>query len=239
MFSRIYQSARALFTDTPQNEKIQPAQVVEPLRHETMVTTRKRLSQEAVGEEIDDENSINVYVPSSSKSRQKRTKQEDVVVLSDDDDATSTPTSTRKRKRLPVRAKDVESPGLSKTRPVVEIPTKKISPEPDHGKDLTIENEEVVSEDQDEERESKAVESLKNSKHHRFESEQVDDEFFSTAREAAVEENATSKTPADAPTIEDSEDSEDDAPEAVGIQEAAMSVKLKDRDAAKAVKEYV
>jgi hypothetical protein len=237
MFSRLYQSARALFADITQNEKIQPAKVVEPLRDETMVTTRQRHSQEAVREEINDENSINVYVPSSNSRRQKSTSDEDVVVLSDEDGVTFTPTSTRKRKRLPVRAKDAESPEPAKTRPVVEIPAKKISPEPDYGNDIPIENEVVVTQDKNEERDAETVKSLENSKHHRFGSEKAEDGVLFTAREVGPdEENTTLTTAAVRRTMEDSEEGEDDAPEAIGIQAAAKSVKLKDRDAAKAVK---
>jgi hypothetical protein len=104
--------------------------------------------------------------------------------------------------------------------------------EPDRCKDITIE-EVAVSENEIEEKQLEAVKSLESLKHRRFGSEEVEDEFFSTAREvAAADENAT-----DDRIIEDSQDSDDEAPDAVGIQEAAMSVKSKDRDAAKAVKE--
>jgi U3 small nucleolar RNA-associated protein 16 len=237
MFSRLYQSAKAIFTDTPQNEKIQPSVVVEPLRDETMVTTRQRNTQDPIEDKINEENSINVYVPSSAKRQPKRTKDESVVVLSDDDEAEFKPPSTKKRKRLPVRAKDVESPDPGKTRPVVEIPAKKSSPEPEQGNEVTIREEVEDTKAQHEAQDVGAAGPLERSKHRHFESEEAEHEFFSTAREAIMDEGDGAIEAVDSREVQDSEDSEDDAPEAVGIQEAAKAVKLKDRDAAKVVKE--
>jgi U3 small nucleolar RNA-associated protein 16 len=231
MFARLYQSARAIFIDTSHSEKIQATPVVEPLLDETMVTTRQRNIQDPVEDEVNEENSINVYVPNSSKRRQKRAKDEGVVVLSDDDDAEFKLPSTRKRKRLPVRAKDVESPD-----PVVEIPAKNISQEPEQGNEVTTRKEVEDTKARDETQDVVAAEPLERSKHRRFGSEEAEDEFFSTAREAVIDEEDAVVKAAGSQEVEDSEVSEDDAPEAVGIEEAAKAVKLKDRDAAKAVK---
>lgn len=215
---------------------MQATPVVEPLRDETMVTTRQRNIQDPVEDEINEENSINVYVPSSSKRRQKLAKDEGVVVLSDDDNAEFKLPSTRKRKRLPVRAKDVESPDPVKSRPVVEIPAKKISPEPEQGNEVTTREEVEDTKAQDETQDVVAAEPLERSKHRRFGSEEAEDEFFSTAREAVIDEEDAVVEAAGSREVQDSEESEDDAPEAVGIEEAAKAVKLKDKDAAKAVK---
>ena len=239
MFARLYQSARAIFTDTSHSEKIQATPVVEPLLDETMVTTRQRNIQDPVEDEVNEENSINVYVPNSSKRRQKRAKDEGVVVLSDDDDAEFKLPSTRKRKRLPVRAKDVESPDPVKSRLVVEIPAGGISQEPEQGNEVTTRKEVEDTKARDETQDVVAAEPLERSKHRRFGSEEAEDEFFSTAREAVIDEEDAVVKAAGSKEVEDSEVSEvseDDAPEAVGIEEAAKAVKLKDRDAAKAVK---
>jgi U3 small nucleolar RNA-associated protein 16 len=238
MFSRLYKSAKSIFTDSAETEKTQPTPIVELPRDETMVTTRQKDTQTPADREIEEKDSINVYVPSSSSSKRQR-KGAKGKSSSEEDEAEYVPPSSRKRKRLPVRAKDAESPDLGKTRPVVEIPVKKISPDPDHANTGPTEEEEVEdTEAQDEEHNAVAAETLENSKHRRFGSEPAEDEFFSIAREVVNdEENQASKAGEDSRVIEDSEDSEDDAPEAVGIQEAAKNVKLKDREAARVVKE--
>jgi hypothetical protein len=235
MFSRLYNSARAIFTDPAATENEQLTPIVEPLQDETMVTTRQKNTQAPAGDEIEEEDSINVYVPrSSSKRQRKRTKG---TSSSDEDAAEYVPPSSRKRKRLPVRAKDVaESPDPGKTRPVVEIPVRKISPEPDPDDIVAAEEDDDDTKFQDEEHDTIAAGPLEGSKHRRFGSQPAENELFSTAREVANDEDKA-KTVEDVQVIEDSEDSDDDAPEAVGIQEAAESVRAKDREAARVVKE--
>jgi U3 small nucleolar RNA-associated protein 16 len=240
MFARLYKSAKAIFNDSAEVENKKPNRNSKLLRDETMVTTRQKDTQAPADHGIEEDDTINVYVPSSiSKGQRKGTKR---TSSSEEDEAEYVPPSTRKRKRLPVRAKDVESPDPAKTRPVVEIPAKKISPEPDHVNIFTTEDAEEGMEDkndQGEEHDAAAAEILEKSSHRRLGSEPVEDEFFSTAREQVNEENAISKPSVDSRVIQDSEDedSDDDAPEAVGMQEAAKSVKMKEEEAARVVKE--
>jgi U3 small nucleolar RNA-associated protein 16 len=236
MFSRFYNSAKALFTDPAINENDQPGPTAKPQRDETMVTTRQRNTQVLLGDEIEEEDSINVYVPSSNSKNQRNITKE--TPSSGEDAAEYVPPSSRKRKRLPVRAKDVESPDPGKARPVVEIPIKKISPEPDHGNILADGGEDENIKAQDEEHDTVAVEHPKGSNHHRFGSESANEEYFSTAREVMHDKDETNAVE-DSRVVEDSEDSDDDAPEAVGVQEAAESIKIKARESARVVKEQV
>lgn len=204
-----------------------------------MVTTRHTNSQAPEVNEVEEEDSINVYVPTSSSKRRRKSVKG--MSSSDEDAAEYVPPSSRKRKRLPVRAKDVENSDPGKTRLVVEIPAKKISPEPDHGHEVAAEEEEEDTNAQNGEHYAADAETIKPTKHRRFGSEEVEGEFFSTAREGVNnKENATPKSIEDHRVVEDSEgseDSDDDAPEAVGIQEAAKNLKLKDQEAARVVKE--
>ena len=237
MFSRLYKSARSIFTESEEIETTQLASPALATREDTMVTTRQRESQTSAGDILEDEDTINVYVPTSSGKRQRMGSKG--TSSSEEDEADFAPPSSRKRKRLPVRAKDVDSPDLGKTRPVVEIPVKNLSPSPNHV-NTVVGAEEGESEEKEEEEDTnvkkeghntEATGSIIPKKHLRFGSEEVRDEFFSTAREVMNDEVE------DPRVIQDSDDSEDDAPEAVGIQDAAKSVQLKDDEAAKAVKE--
>lgn len=242
MFARLYKSAKAIFTDSEEVENTKPDRNSNLLRDETMFTARQKDTQAPADHGIEEDDSINVYVPSSiSKRQRKGTK---ITSSSEEDEAEYVPPSTRKRKRLPVRAKDVESPDPGKTRPVVEIPAKKISPEPDHVNTSTNEEAEEGMGDknaQGEEHDAATAEIREKFNHCRFGIEPAEDEFFSTAREQVNEENAMSKPAVDPRVIQDSEDedSDDDAPEAVGMQEAAKSVKMKEEEAARVVKECV
>lgn len=203
MFSRIYSSARALiYTSEPNTTKHQSPQI-----DEIMVTPRPP-RPEPLEEELDDNNSINVYVSTPKSSmRRKRTEVEDSDL--DDEEQVVTP-SPKKRKVLPVRAKDGEEERTS-TRPVVEIPVMGASPKIDT----------PVS---------------TNKKHRRFDSEEPTEEFFSTAPEKSTQDDEDNQGVADEEEIEDSED---DEPEAIGMQEAAETIKSREKDAAKAVKEQV
>ncbi|KAF8857334.1 hypothetical protein BDZ45DRAFT_691053 [Acephala macrosclerotiorum] len=172
-----------------------------------MVTPRPP-RPEPLEEELDDNNSINVYVSTPKSSmRRKRTEVEDSDL--DDEEQVVTP-SPKKRKVLPVRAKDGEEERTS-TRPVVEIPVMGASPKIDT----------PVS---------------TNKKHRRFDSEEPTEEFFSTAPEKSTQDDEDNQGVADEEEIEDSED---DEPEAIGMQEAAETIKSREKDAAKAVKEQV
>lgn len=209
-----------------------------------MVTTRQRDSQISAGDSLEEEDSINVYVPTSSSKRQRSRSKRTTSSEEDEAEAEYAPPSSRKRKRLPVRAKDVESPDPGRTRPVVEIPVKKISPEPDHTNTVVREEEgegeeEEHTNDKSREDVAKSAEPIMPKRHLRFESEELADEFFSTAREVAFNDDGQSKTSKDPRVIQDSDESEDDAPEAIGIQEAAKTAKMKDEEAARAMKEYV
>jgi hypothetical protein len=134
--------------------------------------------------------------------------------------------SSKKRKVLPVRAKNAKSPKKTKdTRPVVEIPATKFSPE--------------LQFVEDEEEEDVKPEELKNVStplnHLRFSSEDPEQEIFLTARQERtiykedIEEVIGSST--------GEEDSDDEAPEAIDTQEAFKAIKSKEKEAAQAVRE--
>jgi hypothetical protein len=176
-----------------------------------MVLPRAQYLSESAEEESTDDNSINVYLPTSSAKKHLRLTLEEGMV---NDNEIATP-SSKKRKVLPVRAKSVKSPKgprrIKDTIPVVEIPAKKMI--------LDVEVKEEPHKD---------IASA--SKHHRFASEELGDDLFSTAREN-VAENSEDVSP----VISSSEES-DEAPEAIDIQEAAKTAKSKEREALQAVK---
>ncbi|KAE8446815.1 hypothetical protein EG329_011592 [Mollisiaceae sp. DMI_Dod_QoI] len=177
-----------------------------------MVTTTPT-RREPVEEELNDDNSINVYVPTRNSRRRKRIEGEENPNLTEEKATTSSP---KKRKILPVRVKDGEDDMPSSSRLVVEIPAKRMSP--------PVETLAAVN----------GQETTPKTKHRRFDSEQSADEFYSTAREQAVEKNEDSQQ-----AVDEDEDSEDDAPEAIGMQEAAETIKSREKDAARAVKEQL
>jgi hypothetical protein len=229
MFSRLLKSARSFLIDTPQIESTTPPLLSDIFEEETMVTTRRKQVEIPVDDDLDEDNPLPVDVPTSSKQRSRRAKPEDTPEKSAEEE--SLPPSTKRRKTLPLRERDVESLGGDmedrkevKTHPVVEIPARKATP-PKIGGVTSAGSSEKREEQQD-------VVSKKT--HKRFGSEDLDEEFFSTARESNEGDLV------DAPIVlsdEEREESDDDAPEAIGIQEAAQTIKSKDRDAAKVVKE--
>lgn len=243
MFSRIYQSARALLTDSTQNKSLSPASPKQSLQNSReMVTSRSQSRAARRDDEVNDDNTI-------QSSGQKRKLRSSGVGHTEEgeEEEIATPVAAKKRKILPVREKG-SSPVVKNTIPVVEIPARKATPEVEANvgtpaKPIEIEDDVEESSDEDisveDIEEDKAeepkdlevkVEVNTTTKHKRFDSEEAEPELFSTAREdpEAGEEVADSD--------EDS-DSEDDAPEAIGIQDAAKEVKSKERDTAKAVKE--
>lgn len=192
-----------------------------------MVTPRAQRVKNSTDEEFTDENSINAYVPTSNaKSRKRSAKDEGMS----DDDVFVTP-SSKKRKVLPVRAKNTKSPKRAKgTRPVVEIPVSQTTPELDF-----VEEEEEVETNV----EQPKLPVTTPSKHRRFASEEPAQELFSTAKE---EFSSAKKKYDDVVVIsssddDDEEESDDDeAPEAIDIQEAAKTAKSLQNEAAQAVK---
>jgi U3 small nucleolar RNA-associated protein 16 len=229
MFSRLLKSARSFLIDTPRIETISPAPLAETIE-ETMVTTRRKQVETPVDDDLNEDNPIPVDVPTSSKKRSRRAKPEDTPEMNVEEE--SLPPSTKRRKTLPLREREVESPegetedfkGV-KTHPVVEIPARKATPPKSQIGGVTLVGLSEKEEQQDV--------ASKNT-HKRFGSEDLDEEFFSTARESSEGDLV------DVPIVlsdEESEESDDDAPEAIGIQEAAQTIKSKDRDAAKVVKE--
>merc|ERR1712093_424437 len=244
MFSRIYQSARALLTDSTQNRSLSPDTPKRPLQNSPeMVTSRSQSRAARRDDEVNDDNTIHVYVSSGQKRKLRSSGAGDTEAGEEKEIATP---SAKKRKTLPVREKG-SSPVVKNTIPVVEIPARKATPEIEAkagtpAKPIEIEDDveessdDDVSEQEQEEEENaveqKEVEVDAKTKHKRFDSEEAEEELFSTARDdpEAAGEVADSN--------EDS-DSEDDAPEAIGIQDAAKEVKSKERDTAKAVKEQL
>jgi U3 small nucleolar RNA-associated protein 16 len=231
MLSRLLKSARSFLIDTPQIKTTTP--LSDTFKEETMVTTRRKQVETPLDDGLSEYNPIHVDVPTSSKKRGRRAKPEDTPEMSAEED--SLPPSTKRRKTLPLREREVESPegdledfkGV-KTHPVVEIPARKATPPKGQiGGVILVGSSEKREEQQD-------VVSKKT--HKRFGSEDLDEEFFSTAR------GSNEGDLVDAPIVlsdEESEESDNDAPEAIGIQEAAQTIKSKDRDAAKVVKEQV
>jgi U3 small nucleolar RNA-associated protein 16 len=230
MFSRLLKSARSFLIDTPQIESTTPP-LLRDIFEETMVTTRRKQVETLVDDDLDEDNPLPVDVPTSSKKRSRRAKPEDTPELSAKEE--SLPPSTKRRKTLPLRERDVESLGGDmedlkevKTHPVVEIPVRKATPPKSQIGGVTSAGSSEKREEQQD------VVSKKT--HKRFGSEDLDEGFFSTARESNEGDRV------DAPIVlsdEEREESDDDAPEAIGIQEAAQTIKSKDRDAAKVVKE--
>ncbi|KAK0118673.1 hypothetical protein ONS95_007556 [Cadophora gregata] len=207
-----------------------------------MVTSRSQSRAARREDEVNEDNASHAYV-SPGKKRKLRSAGNNAE---DEEEVIATPSATKKRKTLPVREKD-SSPAVAKTIPVVEIPAKKIIPEPEvqggsQAKPIEIEDdvEERSDEDVSEEavaeegksEEPEKVEVNTKTKHKKFGSEEPEPEFFSTAREEpdVAEEIADS---------EEGSNSEDDAPEAIGIQDAAKEIKSKERDTAKAVKDQL
>ena len=194
MFARIINSAKSFIKPLQPNSAAPQAQV-EPA---TMVTTRQQESKSLSKETNTKEETV--PTPTSKRKSEKITR--DKLAASDSP-------SGKKRKALPVRAKD-ETPITPNTRVVVEIPTKRLSPEPE-------------AETADPGKQSGSAK-----KHKKFGSEEPEEALSSTApeqHEPAVEE------------IEDSEESsDDDAPEEVGAQDAARDAKSKTQNAEEAVK---
>jgi hypothetical protein len=216
MFSKILKSARAYIQ--PNNKTSQASSRGSSI-DKTMVTPRTKLVQE---EKLTDKNSVNGQESiGSAKRRRGHTHEEHMS----GDDEFMTP-SSKKRKVLPVRAKNAKSPKKTKdTRPVVEIPATKFSPE--------------LQFVEDEEEEDVKPEELKNVStplnHLRFSSEDPEQEIFLTARQERtiykedIEEVIGSST--------GEEDSDDEAPEAIDTQEAFKAIKSKEKEAAQAVRE--
>lgn len=174
-----------------------------------MVTANKKVAP-LNDEDLNDDNTINVYVPTMSSS--KRRKRSEVDASNSEVTKVATP-SSKKRKVLPVRAKEEDEALLSNVRPVVEVPSRKITPKTEPA-------------DEGAQQSSRKV-------HHRFDSEDPVEDFFSTAREHAVKRDEEKEESEET----DDEDSEDDAPEAIGMQEAAKTTKSREQDALKAIKE--
>merc|ERR1712093_884460 len=224
MFSRTYQSARALLTDSTQNRSLSPDTPKRPLQNSPeMVTSRSQSRAARRDDEVNDDNTIHVYVSSGQKRKLRSSGAGDTEAGEEKEIATP---SAKKRKTLPVREKG-SSPVVKNTTPAKPIEIED---------DVEESSDDDVSEQEQEEEENaveqKEVEVDAKTKHKRFDSEEAEEELFSTARDdpEAAGEVADSN--------EDS-DSEDDAPEAIGIQDAAKEVKSKERDTAKAVKEQL
>lgn len=224
MFSRLFKSAKSYIA--PQSEKSTSPEG-ETSFEQTMVTPKTEYIKNSAEEEPTKDNFVDAYVPTSSaKSFKRRAKDE---AMSDDDELV-TPTS-KKRKVLPVRRKNTKSPKRGNdTRPVVEIPASQTTPELDF-----VEEEEEVVEAGAEQRKLPVTTP---SKHHRFSSEEPAQELFFTAKEGTSPVKRKYDNILVIPSSDDEEDSNDDeAPEAIGIQEAAKTVKSKQNEAAQAVKQ--
>merc|ERR1711939_258985 len=199
MFSRIYQSARALLTDSTQNRSLSPDTPKRPLQNSPeMVTSRSQSRAARRDDEVNDDNTIHVYVSSGQKRKLRSSGAGDTEAGEEKEIATP---SAKKRKTLPVREKG-SSPVVKNTIPVVEIPARKATPEIEAKAGTPAKPIEI-----EDDVEEKEVEVDAKTKHKRFDSEEAEEELFSTARDdpEAAGEVADSN--------EDS-DSEDDAPEA-------------------------
>ena len=206
MFSRFVNSARSLINPLPHTPKKQPLKTQVHTPTKTMVTTRNQRERNSA-EGIDStEEESNVYVPISSAKRKSQK-------ISLDDEVTSSP-SAKKRKILPVRAKE-EDVVVAKSRLVVEIPVRNITPPLEgQGKaDVSIER----------------IDSMK--KHKKFGSEEpeLEPHIFSTAPEQ----------PEIIDSEVDEEETDNDAPEEVDAQDAARVAKVQAQSAADAIKRLV
>ncbi len=262
MFSRLLQSARGLLTEKSESEarleatririadegmvktltvhNKEPAEEVPisdpPTQIEKLAATNKKPTKstptqnKVAAEELTDENTINVYVPTPSASTRQRKRGRKEALKMNGTDGSATP-SAKKRKVLPVRAKEMKS----NTYPVVEIPLRKISLKPEAhlktpAKKIEVKDSEDEEEDASPTKFFTPMESIPK-KHKRFGSEEVIEEPFSTAPESSKDDNEKEAEK------EDSEESDDEAPEVVGMQEAAKSLRSKEQETAKAVKE--
>lgn len=213
-----------------------------------MVTTRGDVSarkKKEAEEELTDENSINVYVPSTSSTKSKGKKRGIVG-----DDVAETPSRAVKKRKV-VTPKQSEPVVVKSSRLVVEIPvTKELRDITEKVEEATIEDtpiEEAAEEGNSVEEESIAEESIvveekpvekiaeksaeKPKLHKKFDSddEGQEEEIFSTARSARFEEKIE----------EESDDDDDEAPEEVGAQSAALEAKAQEESAKLAIQRYI
>jgi len=196
------------------------------------MVARAQYLSEPTEEELTDGNSIKFYMPTASAKKRRRLA-EDGGMTNDNQIATL---SSKKRKVLPVRAKSVKSVkspksprGVKDTIPVVEIPAKKMILDVEMEEDETASPSKMEQEEPQEEPQEDIVSA---SKHRRFASEELSDDLFSIAGGKVVEKNEDI-----AQVVSSDEESGDEAPEALDIQEAAKTAKSKEREAAKAVTE--
>ena len=196
-----------------------------------MTTTLKQNSEDYTDEELDEGNTIHVYVPTSTTRLQVRAISEDIPEMSAGGVSTQ---ATEKQRMLPLREKDAAGERVVTTRPVVEIPARKLTPvATTPRKGTSAGNAEIIADDED--GSCKGAPSAR-THHRRFGSEELQDGFFSTARESKEGEHDGDDGD-ESPVDKDNDESEDDAPEAVGIQDAAQSIKSKDKLIAKAINE--
>merc|ERR1712093_697568 len=214
MFSRIYQSARALLTDSTQNRSLSPDTPKRPLQNSPeMVTSRSQSRAARRDDEVNDDNTIHVYVSSGQKRKLRSSGAGDTEAGEEKEIATP---SAKKRKTLPVREKG-SSPVVKNTIPVVEIPARKATPEIEAkagtpAKPIEIEDDveessdDDVSEQEQEERDTaKAVkEQLTASRKKRKERDEILKKQSEKAKKRKPD--STTNEPAHASSESDSED---------------------------------
>lgn len=217
MFSKIFNSAKSFINPNPDSAEPHIHKVI-TIKSSMVNTRNKAANTSPVEDELTEDNLSNVYVPSGSKRKSIRISKDETS----DNEVFETPVG-KKRKTLPVRAKDGETP-RSNTRPVVEIPAMKMTLPP--APQLQTE-----------------VPPPSTKKHKKFDNEEPKDEIFSTARSQRYgEKDSEAEEDSDLeeqkqPDLDDSgEESDDEAPEEVQKEDAMKSAKSKAESAAEAVK---
>jgi hypothetical protein len=138
MFSRILSSARNIVPfnkhdETAENGKkspgarsltMQTSEKKSGTPKSTMVTTRRQSGASATLINPDDSSNVPIELLSESAKKRRRTELSKKAATEEE---TGTPT---KRRKLPVRNKDENSPGVTKSHLAVEIPVGELSEEP-------------------------------------------------------------------------------------------------------------
>lgn len=257
MLSRFLNSAKSLFAPITEIDNNIQSDDTARISVE-MVTTRQSRKVPS------DEDSIIVELPTSSRKRQRKSADENGLT---NEQVDHTGSATKKQKKLPVRAKDEETPNNS-TRVVVEIPVSTV------GIDLKEKNRDVakllpkshgIDETEDSEKPGKGPESIGNDTDNGIEALEGEEDAPEPERTSILpkisgnisvteDQNVATTNPkhkrfgSEEPKAEffstaaekiDSEDesSDDDAPEIIETRAAQKSVELKARGSAKAIEE--
>jgi hypothetical protein len=254
MLSRLLNSAKSLFNPVPEIENNNQRDETVKISVD-MVRTRQR------GKAASDEDSIVVELPTSPRKRQRKSTDEADLAV----DHVESPGSALKKQKLPVRAKDEETPNRS-TRLVVEIPVStinlggrlspgsKISPKSKEIVEIedseeSDEGPEIVDKDSEDEHEaSEHKEEIPNLNINSESPKKGENRLTNGDQKADAVKPKHKRFGSEEPEVEffstavekiesEDESSDDDAPEVVETQAAQKDAELKARDAARAIEE--